>query len=116
MHAARDHAVTRGAELGSWSDPRTSPADSTACFSYWYSHLFRGASAFVHPTARGIEPLYSLEATACVVRQAAEVPVRLLEILAMLASIQIGIASLATPWLVDASRLQELRPFVSTGE
>ena len=26
-------------------------------FSAWYSHLYRGASAFVHPTAAGIQPL-----------------------------------------------------------
>jgi len=50
-------------------------ADSTACFSYWYSHLFRGASAFIHPTSRGIDPVSWTEDDAFLVGPAREVPV-----------------------------------------
>jgi hypothetical protein len=83
---------------------------SKACFSYWYSHLFRGASAFVHPTSRGLDPVYVADGDAFVVRPAPDVPARVLEAVAMLTSVQIGIASLAAPWLVDASQLQRLGP------
>jgi hypothetical protein len=80
--------------------------------NYWYSYLFRGASAYIHPTSRGIEPVYTSEDAAFVVDTSTSTPERVMQMTAMLLSVQIGIASLATPWLIDPSELAPLQTLV----
>jgi hypothetical protein len=77
-------------------------AEPGAGFEYWYSYLFRGASAFVHPTSRGIQPTYVAEGTEFVFGSSQEVSERLLEILVVLLGVQAAIAMIATPWLVNS--------------
>jgi hypothetical protein len=80
----------------------------TASFSYWYSYVYRGASAFVQPTSRGIQPLYAADGNAFLVRRAPEAADGVLQTLARVARVQIAMASFATPWLVDPQFLHGL--------
>jgi hypothetical protein len=77
-------------------------------FGAWYSYLFRGASAFVHPTSTGIEPSLVRAPGAFFVTPSRVRQRRVLELCAMHLSIAIGLASLACADLIDESPLQGL--------
>lgn len=91
-----------------WSGslPEIQP-DSPSSFSSWYSYLFRGASAFVHPTSAGIEPSF-LRARPIVVEPSRRRERRLLELCAAYLSVAIAVASLSCPDLIDEGVLQNL--------
>jgi len=70
--------------------------------------LFRGASAFVHPTSIGIEPFLVRAPGAFLVTPSRMKPIRVLELCTMHLSVLIGIASIACPELIDEAPLQTL--------
>lgn len=77
-------------------------------FSAWYAYLFRGASAFVHPTSAGIEPLLARAPGAFLITPSRARQPRILELCAMHLSVVIALASLVCPDLIDEGHLQNL--------
>jgi hypothetical protein len=83
-------------------------AGTSASFGAWYSHIFRGASAFVHPSSRGIEPLLFRSPGLFVLEPSRARELRILELCAMHLSVAVGIASLSYPELIHDGPLQEI--------
>lgn len=79
--------------------------DGPTSFSAWYSYLFRGASAFVHPTSVGMEPLLARAPGAFVIEPSRKGERRVLELCALQLSIAIAVASLSDPGLIDVRQL-----------
>jgi hypothetical protein len=77
-------------------------------FSAWYSYLFRGASAFVHPTSAGIEPSLERAPGAFLIAPSRVRQRRVLELCAMHLSVAIAVASLSCPDMIDEAPLQRL--------
>lgn len=75
-------------------------------FSAWYSYLFRGASAFVHPTSAGIEPMLTRTRGLFVIEPSRRRERKVLELCAMHLSVAIAVASLKCPDLIDELPLQ----------
>jgi hypothetical protein len=83
-------------------------AGTQSSFSAWYSYLFRGASAFVHPTSAGIEPLLGRAPGAFLIAPSRVRQRRVLELCAMHLSVAIAVASLSCPDMIDVGPLQRL--------
>ena len=77
-------------------------------FSSWYSYLFRGASAFVHPTSAGIEPMLVRARGLFVIEPSRRRERKVLELCAMHLSVAIAVASLKCPDFIDEAPLQAL--------
>ena len=69
-------------------------------FSAWYSYLYRGASAFVHPTSAGIEPLIEQVPGGFEVTSSRATADRVIEVVAGQLEAALVIAREAVPWLV----------------
>jgi hypothetical protein len=76
-------------------------AGTGGSFSAWYSHLYRGASAFVHPTPAGIAPLIERLPGAFQIAPSRTRTPGLLEIVAAQLISVLLIAKTAAPWLVE---------------
>lgn len=92
-----------------WSEalPMLEPGGAQS-FNAWYSYLFRGASAFVHPTSAGIEPMLIHTPGLFVVEPSRRQERRVLELCAAHLSVAIAVASLSCPDLIDEAPLQAL--------
>ena len=90
-------------ELDEELSPRIDVLDAgtSESFSAWYSYLYRGASAFVHPTSAGIEPLIEHVPGGFQIASSRGAPDRVLEVLAGQLVAVLPIAREAAPWLVE---------------
>jgi len=70
-------------------------------FSAWYSRVYRGASAFVHPTPAGIDPLIERASGTIEIAPSRARPPGLLETVATQLRTVLHIANTAAPWLVE---------------
>jgi hypothetical protein len=69
-------------------------------FSVWFSYLYRGASAFVHPSSAGIEPLIEQVPGGFQVTSSRTTPDRMLEVVAAQLTATLLIARESAPWLL----------------
>jgi hypothetical protein len=75
-------------------------AGTSESFSAWYSHLYRGASGFIHPTSAGIEPLIEHVPGGFQVASSRAAPDQVIEVVAGQLAATLMIAREAAPWLV----------------
>jgi hypothetical protein len=68
-------------------------------FSGWYAYLYRGASAFVHPSANGIRPLIEPVAEGLQVSPSRATPEGVLRVVAAQTATALLIAAELAPWL-----------------
>ena len=76
-------------------------AGTSESFSAWYSYLYRGASAFVHPTSAGIEPLIEQVPGGFQVTASRVMPDRVIEVVAGQLAATLMIAREAAPWILE---------------